>query len=118
MEEVLLAYARGQKTDDLFSVAESSRREKAMEESIQEIAEAIERLHYCEPWSPDIKASDAFLDPLFTAYFKKLGMDNLLLKNDYHILADLVPRDRIDAEIAQKLDSIVGVAGRAKPKDN
>lgn len=118
MEEVLLAYARGQRYDDLFSVAESSRREKAMKESIKEIGEAIERLHYCEPWSPDIKASDTFLDPLFTAYFKKLEMDNLLLKNDYHVLADLVPKDKIDPEIIEKLDAIVAIAERAKPKDD
>lgn len=116
MEDVLLAYARGQKSDDLFSVAESSRREKAMRESIQEVSSAIKTLYDCEPWSPDIKASDVFLDRLFKIYFEKLGMDNLLLKNDYHILADLVPKDKIDSEIMEKLDAIVKVAKRAKPK--
>ncbi len=116
MEDVLLAYARGQKSDDLFGVAESSRREKAMRESIQEVSSAIKTLYDCEPWSPDIKASDVFLDRLFEIYFKKLGMDNLLLKNDYHILADLVPKDKIDPEIMEKLDAIVKVAKRAKPK--
>jgi len=116
MEDVLLAYARGQKSDDLFSVAESSRREKAMRESIQEVSSAIKTLYDCEPWSPDIKASDVFLDRLFEIYFEKLGMDNLLLKNDYHILADLVPKDKIDPEIMEKLDAIVKVAKRAKPK--
>jgi len=116
MEDVLLAYARGQKLDDLFSVAESSRREKAMRESIQKVSSAIKTLHDCEPWSPDIKASDVFLDRLFKIYFEKLGMDNLLLKNDYHILANLVPKDKIDPEIMEKLDAIVKVAKRAKPK--
>lgn len=116
MEDVLLAYARGQKSDDLFGVAESSRREKAMRESIQEVSSAIKTLYDCEPWSPDIKASDIFLDRLFKIYFEKLGMDNLLLKNDYHILADLVPKDKIDPEIMEKLDAIVKVAKRAKPK--
>lgn len=116
MEDVLLAYARGQKLDDLFSVADSSRREKAMRESIQEVSSAIKTLYDCEPWSPDIKASDVFLDRLFKIYFEKLGMDNLLLKNDYHILADLVPKDKIDPEIMEKLDAIVKVAKRAKPK--
>ncbi len=116
MEDVLLAYARGQKSDDLFGVAESSRREKAMRESIQEVSSAIKILYDCEPWSPDIKASDVFLDRLFKIYFEKLGMDNLLLKNDYHILADLVPKDKIDPEIMEKLDAIVKVAKRAKPK--
>jgi hypothetical protein len=114
MEEVLLAYARGQESDDLFSVAESSRRENAMRKSIEEVAKAIETLFECDPWSPDIKASDDFLDRLFRIYFKKLGMDNLLLKNDYHILAALVPKDKIDPEITEKLDAIVNVAKKTK----
>ena len=87
-----------------------------MRESIQEVSSAIKTLYDCEPWSPDIKASDVFLDRLFHISFQKLGMDNLLLKNDYHILADLVPKDKIDPEIMEKLDAIVKVAKRAKPK--
>jgi ABC-type lipoprotein export system ATPase subunit len=114
MEEVLLAYAHGQESDDLFSMAESSRRENAMRESIEEVAKAIETLYECDPWSPDIKASDDFLDRLFRIYFKKLSMDNLLLKNDYHVLAGLVPKDKIDTEITEKLDAIVEVAKKAK----
>ena len=114
MEEVLLAYARGQESGDLFSVAESSRRENAMRESIKEVADAIRTLYECDPWSPDIKASDEFLDRLFRIYFKKLGMDNLLLKNNYHILAGLVPENKIDPEITEKLDAIVRVAKKAK----
>ncbi len=114
MEEVLLAYAHGQESSDLFSVAESSRREKAMRESIKEVTDAIQTLYECDPWSPDIKASDEFLDRLFRIYFKKLNMDNLLLKNDYHVLAGLVPKDKIDPEITEKLDAVVEVAKRAQ----
>jgi ABC-type lipoprotein export system ATPase subunit len=118
MEDVLLAYARGQKSDDLFSLAESSRREKAMRESIQEVSSAIKTLYDCEPWSPDIKASDVFLDRLFKIYFEKLGMDNLLLKNDYHVLADLVPKEKIDPEVIEKLDAIVEVEKKSRPKND
>jgi ABC-type lipoprotein export system ATPase subunit len=114
IEEVLITYAHGQELDDLFGVAESSRREIAMKESIEEVAKAIKTLYDCDPWSPDIKASDKFLDQLFRIYFKKLNMDNLLLKNDYHILAGLVPKNKIDPEITEKLDAIVEVAKRAQ----
>ncbi len=116
-EEVLLAYARGAKSEDLFSASESSHREKAMKESIEEVAKAIRTLHHCEPWSDDIKATDIFLDPLFSNYFQKLGMDNLFLKNDYHLLADLMPESKIDPEIKQKLDCIVEIAKKAKPRE-
>ena len=68
------------------------------------------------PWSPDIKATDEFLDPLFDKYFEKLGLPNLIKKSDYHILARLVPKDKIDPEIVEKLDAIVAVAKKAKPR--
>ena len=57
-----------------------------------------------------------FLNPRFRAYFGKLGLPNLLLKSDYHILASLVAREELDAEIGEKLDAIADVAARAKPR--
>ena len=116
MEEVLLAYAHGEEADDLFGAAEARARKKAMEDSIKKVTEAIETFGKPSPWSPDIKASNDFLDPLFESYFKKLNLPNLLLKNDYHILASLVPKEKIDPEITQKLDAIVTVADKASPK--
>ncbi len=112
MEEVLLAYARGEKPEDLFA----PRREKTMREGIDEVARAVKTLHDCEPWSGDIKASDVFLDRLFKIYFDKLELPNLLSKTNYHILAGLVPKDKIDREIVEKLNAIVKVAKKAKPE--
>lgn len=115
MEEVLLAYACGEESDDLFGAAEARHREQAMRESIAEVTKALKTLHKPDPWSPDTKVTDDFLDPLFETYFKKLELSNLLLKNDYHILAGLVPKEKIDSEVTQKLDAIVTVSKRAKP---
>jgi len=117
MEEVLLAYADAdQPPDDLFGLAERQRREQAMREAIAEVSTALKTLGRPDPWSPDIKASDDFLDPLFKKYFEKLGLPNLLRKTDYHILARLVPREKIDPEVVEKLDAIATVAQKAKPR--
>ena len=89
-----------------------------MAESIEEISSALMKLHNRDPWSPGTKVTDYFLDPLFSLYFKKLSLPNLLRKSDYHILANLVPGDKIDAEVSEKLDAIVAVAGRAKPSED
>ncbi len=115
-EEVLLAYARHEVvSDDLFSAAEIAHRETTMKKCIAKISDALRTLKKLEPWSDEIKASDDFLDPLFEMYFTELGLPNLLLKNKYYILADLVPQDKIDTEISEKLDIIVSVASQAKP---
>lgn len=118
-EEVLMAYARYELSmSDLFGRAEIHRREKAMRESIEEISSALKKLHNREPWSSNTKVTDDFLDPLFNLYFQKLELPNLLRKSDYHILARLVPKDKIDLEIAEKLDAIVKVAKKAKPRED
>lgn len=118
MEEVLLAYARHDQPNDMFGRAEASRRTKAMQESIAEISSALKTLKRFDPWSSDIKATDEFLDPLFEKYFEKLQLPNLLRKTDYHILARLVPREKIDLEIVEKLDAIVETAKKAKPRED
>jgi ABC-type thiamine transport system ATPase subunit len=114
-EELLIAYARSTPKDDLFSQAESNRREKIMKESIEEITSALKTLRKLDPWSDNIKATDDFLDPLFEKYFEKLNLPNLLLKSDYYVLANLISVEKIDKEIIEKLDEIVKVAHSAKP---
>ena len=118
IEGVLLSYARYDQPDDLFGKAEAARRGKAMQESIAEISSALKTLKKLDPWSSDIKATDDFLDPLFDKYFEKLGLPNLLRKADYHNLAHLVPKEKIDPEIIEKLDAIVEIAKKAKPRED
>ena len=117
MEDVLLAYARHDlPDDDLFGRAESQIRERAMREAIAEVTGALQTLNKPDPWSPDIKATDDFLDPLFRKFFEKLALSLQLRKSEYHVLASLVPREALDGEITEKLDAIVAVAAKAKPR--
>jgi len=121
-EEVLLAYARQAdddlSDDDLFYKSVTERREQKMQEAITEVASALKILRKLEPWSPEIKASDDFLEPLFDEYFKKLDLGNVMRKTNYHVLAKLVPKDRIDPEVIDKLDLILKVATQARPRQN
>ncbi len=114
-EAVLLAYARHDQPFDLFGAAEANRREQTMREAINEMTAALKVLRKLEPWSPDVKASDDFLDRLFEIYFEKLQLPNLMRKTDYHVLARFVPADQIDPEITEKLDAIVAIAQKAQP---
>ena len=114
-EPVLMSYAKGTHAGDLFGHAEQTKREKAMNEAIAEVSEALRTLREASPWSPDTKVTDEFLDPLFKTYFKKLNLPLTFRKADYHKLAALLPNDKIDPEITAKLDEIVRVAKQAKP---
>ena len=88
----------------------------AMREALEEVETALITLGKGSPWSADIKASDDFLDPLFIAYFKKLGLPNLMAKKNFYELAEYVPGNEIDPEIREKLDAIARVAERATPE--
>ncbi len=117
MESVLLIYARHDQPDDLFGRAEGDRREQTMRACIQEITFALRTLGRPDPWSDDVKASDDFLNPLFDLFFQKIGLPNLLRKTDYHTLARLVPKEKIDLEVVAKLDGVLAVAKKANSKE-
>jgi hypothetical protein len=115
-EQVLLGYAASQPADDLFALAERDKRLAAMRQSIQEVADALKTLDRPAPWSPDIKATDEFLDPLFKKFFAKLEMPLTFRKADYAQLAHFLVKDAVDPEVGEKLDAIVAVAKTAVPR--
>jgi hypothetical protein len=52
---------------------------------------------------------------VFDRFFQKLGLPNLLRKTDYHVLAGLVPKDKLAPEVTAKLDAILAIAQKARP---
>ena len=70
------------------------------------------------PWSPNIKVTDDFLDPLFATFFQEVGFPNLMEKTNYHTLVQYLPAEQIDPEVTDVLDSILEVANKAKPLGN
>ena len=112
--DVLEAYAtasvREAEPENLFTSVESDRRLDAMRAAIAEIQSALETLDMGSAWSPDIKASDDFLEPLFRAYYKRLNLPNLMSKRNFYELVEYIPDSEIDPEIHVKLDAIVAVA--------
>lgn len=114
-KDTLLAYADagGQASHGaLFGAAWRG----AMEATINEIEAALATLGEPSPWGPDLKASDRFLDRVFSRFFERLGLPNLMQKTDYHQLVPFVPVVAIDSEIQEKLDLIVQVASSATPR--
>lgn len=114
--DVILAWTqdRAEPEGPLFA----PRWKQTMEETIAEIEDAMATLGEPSPWSPDLKVTDKFLDPLFERFFKKLHLPNLMRKTDYHVLARFVSPDALDPEVGGVLDAIQKVAARAKPRRN
>lgn len=102
--------------DDLLAQAERQHRTEVMQACIAEMVQALKVARRPDPWGPDIKVTDEFLDPLFENYYQRLGTPQQTYKRDYHGLADALPLELIAPEVVSMLDAIVQVAQHAKPQ--
>jgi predicted ATPase len=106
---------QGLRRDDLIEEAERKNRLAVLEVCIPEIENALRLTNENDPWGPDIKVTDKFLDPLFKLYYERLGTPQKTFKRDYHELADAIPIEEIPDEVSDVLDAITKVANGAKP---
>jgi energy-coupling factor transporter ATP-binding protein EcfA2 len=109
--ETLLAFAsaKGKEHGELFAAAWRTE----MAAALDEVEAATTVLGKGDPWGPDFKVSDDFLDPLFKRFYAALRLPNLMRKTDYHTLVPFVPAALIDGDIGDKLDAVLRVAQRA-----
>ncbi|MDO8412786.1 MAG: AAA family ATPase, partial [Gallionellaceae bacterium] len=105
----------GLRDDDLIELAERQNRLEKLEASLTEITHALSITNKPDPWGPDIKVTDDFLDPLFKLFYERLGVPQQTFKRDYHGLADAIPVDEISSEVITVLDALLEVANRAAP---
>lgn len=117
-EEALLAWAsadgRFEQSEDLVEQAQSPVRREAMEKAIHDTVMALEMLGKPSPWGEDLKVSEEFLEPVFSAYHRYLGLpESLMRKKQFYELADFIPLEEIDDEVTEKLDLILEVAKNA-----
>ena len=105
----------GLRSDDLIEEAERKNRLAILETCVGELVNALRLTNKPDPWGPDIKVTDDFLDPLFKLFYERLGTPQRTYKRDYHGLADAIPVNEVAPEVAQMLDAILETANRAKP---
>ncbi len=117
--ETLVAWARAtggaRSMGGLFEMAEADRWEATMRANIERLVPPIALEDPGDQFWIETKASDAFLDRLFERFFADLGIDNLLRKTNYHVLADHIAVGDIDQEVIQVLDRIVEVYEASNP---
>ena len=103
------------RADDLIEAAERAHRLETFETCLEEILHALTITGKPDPWGPNIKATDDFLDPLFKLYYERLGVPQQVFKRDYHGLADAIPVEEIPSEVTDVLNALAEVANCAAP---
>ncbi len=115
---VLRRYAQSSAHEDtpgpLFSEARARERLEIMNAVIQDLAPPIALRDPADSYWRDIKASD-FLDRVFTEFYQRLQLPNLMRKTSYYRLAGLIQADELDNEVAETLDRIDEIARQAQP---
>ncbi|MEK6616319.1 MAG: hypothetical protein AABZ32_09445, partial [Bacteroidota bacterium] len=111
--ELLIKYAEGKKANDLFSVAEQEQGKRTMEKVIRKIVPQIAMENSDDEYWKDQKASEQ-LDRIFKEYFKELGKPNLMNKNKFFELANMMDKQQINTEVIEKLDLIYKVVSSVK----
>lgn len=114
-ESLLALVQLGLSEDDLVEQVERAHRGELMAACISELTQALAVARRPDPWGPDIKVTDDFLDPLFENYYQRLGTPQQIYKRDYHGLADAIPLVQISPEVIAMLDAILEVAARSTP---
>jgi predicted ATPase len=115
--EVLIAYADASAAGigPLLEAGERAKRREVMEQCIADLIPRVAMNNRGDRWWVDTKASDDFLDRLFSLFFEKLQLPNLMRKTDYHALAEFIDENAIPAEVGEVLDRIAQTVGRAHP---
>ncbi len=112
--ETLLNFARDlEQAESLGPIFESGvvqKRIDIMNESIKEVESALLTLEKGSPWEDDMKVSDDFLPQVFSKFYKKLNLPNIMLKTNFHRLVRYLQPETIDPEINTVLDRIVETA--------
>ncbi len=105
----------GLREGDLLDAAEAKTRTEALAKCVGELEQSLKTQRRPDPWGPEIKVTDEFLDPLFANYYELLGTPQETFKRDYHGLADAIPLNEIPVEVSALLDLILEVANQSKP---
>jgi hypothetical protein len=88
----------------------------AMNDAISEIEGALSTLGELDR-PEDLKVSEKYLDPVFRAFFRRVGLPNLMAKREFYGLARYVPQGTLDREVIEVLDGIAGTFARARPAE-
>jgi ABC-type lipoprotein export system ATPase subunit len=104
-QEVLIKWAIGEISQDLFGPAEAQQREEAMKKALDDILPGAAKRNENDPYWSEVKASSE-IEKVLKTYFKYMGHPGDSSKAKYVDLINYLPDEKIDHEIKQKLDFI------------
>lgn len=112
-QQLLLTWAKGRVSADLFGPYEADQREEAMQKALDDVLPGAARRDPNDSYWSEIKASSE-IQKILKAYFRYLGYPGDSSKARYVDIMDYLSKDNIEAEVNEKLDFILNTI----PKTN
>jgi len=104
-QKILLSWAIGKVSQDLFGPTEATEREKAMRQALEDVLPGAARRDENDGYWSEVKAS-AEIEKVIKAFHKYMGFPGDSSKARFVELIDYHSVDDIDKEITEKLDFI------------
>lgn len=105
-QDVMIAWARGKVSPDLFGPSEAKQREDAMVKALDDVLPGAAKRDKNDSYWIEVKASSA-IENILRAFYKYMGYPGNSSKGKYVEIINYVPTDSIDPEIVSKLDFIL-----------
>lgn len=87
--------------------------ETTMQKCIEDYTQPINLRDVTNEWWNKAKLTDDWLDLIFPAFYKRLGLPQGFYKRDYYELINLLTPEEVSSEIIEKLDAIYDVIKKA-----
>jgi hypothetical protein len=116
LEAFARAEGRRQAGGPLFEEGTEEKFAEAMSRAVADRVPPAALKDRGDPWWRTVKASDEYLDLVFPAFYRAVGLRSSMSKGDYHRLVEFVPLERIREEITRVLNGIEEVIAAASPE--
>ena len=100
---------------DLLTASETHRWQEAMNNALQARLPPAALRNPDDPYWLDTKISDDLLAPVFSAFFKILGLRSSMSRADYHQLVPYLDPDEVHEDVVAVLDAIAAQYLKARP---
>ncbi len=100
--QVMLSWAIGIVSNDLFGTSEANQRKEAMENALDDVLPGVAKRDENDSYWSDVKASIE-IEKILKAFYKYMGYRGNSSKRNYVDLIDYLPMEKIDPEVSEKL---------------
>lgn len=105
-QQLMLDWAKGKVSQDLFGPSEAKQREDAMSKALDDVLPGAAKRDEDDSYWSEVKASTE-IEKILRAFYKYMGYPGDSSKGKYIDFIDYLPIEKIENEVSEKLDFVL-----------